>query len=150
MKKQIFNITINTPRERVWDVLFGEETYPQWTSAFAEESSVKTDWQEGSKTLFFDGKGDGMVSMIEKVIPNEYMSIRHIGELRKGVEDLDSESVKKWAGCHENYILKSSGSNTELVIEMDMIEGFEDYFLETWPKALEKVKDLSEKREVSV
>ena len=39
-----FNIEINAGREKVWDVLFGEQTYPLWTAAFSEGSKVITDW----------------------------------------------------------------------------------------------------------
>lgn len=146
MEKQTFNIVIDANREQVWNVLFGETTYPQWTSVFAEGSSVETDWQEGTKTLFLDGKGDGMVAVIEKNIPNEFLSIRHIGEIKDGVEDLDSENVQKWAGAHENYTLKELDGKTELLIDLDITEEFKDYFLDTWPKALKRVKELSERQ----
>ena len=75
MEKQTFNITIRATPAEVWNTLFGQTTYPLWTAPFAEGSSVETDWKEGSKALFLDGKGQGMVSMIAKNIPNEYMSI---------------------------------------------------------------------------
>ena len=146
MEKQAFNITIRATPAEVWNTLFGETTYPLWTAPFAEGSSVETDWKEGSKALFLDGKGQGMVSMIAKSIPNEYMSIRHLGFYKDGVEDMDSEEVKKWAGAMENYTLKPSNGNTELLIDMDISEDYKDYFNSTWPKALEKVKELAEKQ----
>ena len=59
-----FKIEIDAPREKVWDVLLGEKTYPIWTQAFSENSQVETDWQKGSKALFLDGNGRGMVSRI--------------------------------------------------------------------------------------
>lgn len=146
MEKQTFNITIRATPAEVWNTLFGETTYPLWTAPFAEGSSVETDWKEGSKALFLDGKGQGMVSMIAKNIPNEYMSIKHLGFYKDGVEDMDSEEVKKWAGAMENYTLKPSNGNTELLIDMDISEDYKDYFNNTWPKALEKVKELAEKQ----
>lgn len=146
MEKQTFNIVIDASPEQVWDVLFGQSTYPQWTSVFAEGSTVETDWQEGTKTLFLDGKGNGMVSVIDRNIPNQFLSIRHLGELKNGVEDLNSESVQSWAGALENYTLKNLDGKTELLIEIDVTEDFKDYFLDTWPKALSRVKELSEKQ----
>ncbi|MEJ6979794.1 SRPBCC domain-containing protein [Pedobacter sp. P351] len=144
MEKQTFNILINASPEKVWDILLGESTYPQWTSVFAEGSSVETDWKEGSRALFLDGKGQGMVSVIAKNIPNKYLSIKHLGMIKDGVEDMESEEVKKWSGALENYTLKPLNGSTELIIEMDMAEEFKDYFLTTWPKALDKVKELAE------
>lgn len=150
MKKQTFNILIDASPGKVWNTLLGEETYPLWTSVFAEGSTVKTDWKEGSKALFLDGKGEGMVSVIDKNIPNEFLSIKHLGMIKNGVEDMESEEVKKWSGALENYILKPSNGRTELIIDMDMSEEFKDYFLTTWPKALEKVKELAEKQHQEV
>ena len=150
MEKQAFNITIRATPAEVWNTLFGETTYPLLTAPFAEGSSVETDWKEGSKALFLDGKGQGMVSMIAKSIPNEYMSISHLGFYKDGFEDMDSEEVKKWAGAMENYTLKPSNGNTELLIDMDISEDYKDYFNSTWPKALEKVKELAEKQHETV
>jgi uncharacterized protein YndB with AHSA1/START domain len=144
MERQQFRISINAPREKVWDVLLGTDTYPQWTAPFAEGSSVKTDWKKGSKTLFLDGQGSGMVSEIAENIPNEFLSIRHLGEIKDGVEDLESEEVKEWAGSLENYTLKAVEGNTELTVDIDINDAFKDYMLKTWPLALGKVKEMSE------
>ena len=144
MEKINFSISINAPREKVWNVLLGEKTYPEWTSVFAPGSAVKTDWREGSKALFLDGKGNGMVSKIERNIPNEYLSIRHMGIYKDGVEDFESEEVKNWSNMMENYTLEKSGNGTLLKIEMDSNQAYKDFFLKTWPKALDKVKVLSE------
>jgi uncharacterized protein YndB with AHSA1/START domain len=74
MERQQFKTIIDALREKVWEILWGEETYPQWTSAFAEGSGVQTDWNKGSRVLFVDGNGEGMVSEIAEKIPNEFMS----------------------------------------------------------------------------
>jgi hypothetical protein len=117
-----------------------------WTAVFAEGSRAETDWQEGSKTLFVDGNNNGMVSTIVRNVPNEFLSIKHLGEIKDGVEDLDSGKVKEWAGALENYTLKVTEGKTELIVEMDMNDEFKEYFQNTWPKALEKVKELAEKQ----
>ncbi len=144
-----FNIEINASREKVWDVLFGEKTYPIWTTAFSEGSSVQTDWKKGSKALFLDSSNRGMVSKIVENVPNEFMSIEHLGMYDNGVEDYDSEQVKSWAGAKENYTLTDLGGKTNLDIFMEMDESEEnkqmiDMFAEMWPKALAKVKELAE------
>ena len=145
MENKQFKIEIAAPREKVWKILWGDKTYPAWTSVFAEGSRAETDWEEGSKVLFLDGKGEGMVSTIAQKIPNEFMSFKHLGMVKNGVEDLNSEQVKDWAGALENYRLKTLDGKTELVVDMDMTEEFKDYFINTWPKALDKVKELAEK-----
>lgn len=145
MEKKSFTTVINSPRERVWEVLWGKDTYPAWTSAFAEGSNAETDgWKQGSKVLFTDGKGSGMVAIVAENRPNEFMSFRHIGMVNDGVEDTESEKVKEWAGALENYTLRDEGGKTELAVEMDINKEWMDYFVKTWPVALEKVKTLSE------
>ncbi len=143
MQKINFTIDIKAPKEKVWSVLFDDKTYRQWTSVFAEGSYAVTDWKEGSKTLFLAGDS-GMVSVIEKNIPNEFMSIKHLGTVTNGIEDTESEKVKEWSGAHENYTLKENDGVTTLSIEMDTADEHKDYFDKAWPAALEKVKQLSE------
>ena len=145
MEKSNFSIRINAPKEKVWKTLWDDSTYRQWTSPFMEGSYAVTDnWKEGSKVLFLAPGGSGMVSTVAANRPNEFMSFKHLGEVKDGVEDTTSEKVKAWAGAHENYTLKETGGVTELVVEMDMTDDFKDYFTKTWPVALEKVKELSE------
>ena len=148
-----FNITIDATREKVWDVLFGVDTYPIWTTAFSEGSKVETDWKKGSKAIFLDSSNRGMVSRIVENVPNEYMSIEHLGMYDNGVEDYESEEVKKWAGAKENYTLNDVNGQTELQVYMEMDESEEnkkmiEMFKGMWPKALAKVKELAEQGNV--
>jgi uncharacterized protein YndB with AHSA1/START domain len=145
MEKQQFKITINASREKVWEMLWGKETYPQWTAPFSSGSDVFTDWKKGSKVIFGDGSGNGMISRIADTIPNEFMSFEHLGEVKNGVEDTESERVKEWAATHENYTLKTIADSTELTVDMDFKEEFAEMFKDIWPKALAVLKELSEK-----
>ena len=145
MVKQTFKITIAAPAETVWKVLWNSDTYKEWTSVFSEGSTVETYWDIGSKVLFLDGKGMGLVSTIEDNKPNEFMSFKHLGMVVNGVEDYDSEAVKNWSGSLENYTLKSAEGKTDLTVDLDIDEPHKEYFLKVFPAALEKVKELAEK-----
>ena len=145
MEKQEFKIEVDTSPETLWDTLWNDDTYSAWTSVWGEGSRVETDWKKGSKVLFLGGEGEGMVSTIAEKIPNEFMSFKHLGMVKNGVEDVDSEKVKEWNGAEENYTLKPVNGKTELTVEMDLTDEFKDYFRETWPKALKKLKELAEK-----
>ena len=145
MAKKEFKIVINAPREKVWNILWADSTYREWVSAFMEGSYAVTDWEKGSKALFLGSGGNGMVSVIAENIPNEYMSIKHLGEVKDGVEDTGSESAKEWAGALENYTLKALNDGTELTVDMDIAPDFMDYFMTTWPKALAKLKEIAER-----
>lgn len=144
MKTQEYEIIIDAPAKKVWDVLLGKESYPIWTSAFSPTSQVETDWQEGSKALFLDGSGQGMVSEIAANKPYEYISIRHLGTYKDGVEYTGNEKENEWAGAMENYILQESNGNTRLLIELDVVDEYQKHMDEMWPLALQKVKELAE------
>lgn len=146
MERQEFKTLIDAPREKVWNILWNDETYRSWTSVFSEGSRAETDWKKGSKVLFLDGSNQGMVSTIAENIPYEYMSIKHLGTVHDGVEDLDSEETKAWAGALENYTLTSKDGKTELTVDIDITDDYKDYFMKTWPLAMDKIKELSEKR----
>lgn len=142
MEKQQYRITINAPREKVWNALWEDKNYRTWTAAFAEGSSAKTDnWKEGSKVMFTDGTDNGMVALIEANRPNEFMSFKHLGMMKDGEET----DAGEWTGAHENYTLTAKGGQTELVVDIDIADAFKEYFEKAWPRALASVKELAEK-----
>jgi len=145
MKKTNFSIKIKAPREKVWKVLWNDQTYRMWTSVFSEGSYAVSDWKEGGKILFLSAEGDGMFSTIAKNVPNSLMSFKHLGVVKKGKEEPVDEETKKWSGAEENYLLQENDGETELKVDMDTTDDFLQYFNDTFPKALEKVKTLSEK-----
>lgn len=148
MEKIRFKIVLKAKPQKVWETLWNDESYRKWTSPFTEGSYAVSDWKEGSKILFLAPSGEGMVSMIDIMRPYEYLSFRHIGFVKDGVEDLASEEVKKWSGAEENYSLTDLGDSTELEIELDGDEGYMEHLKEAWPKALTILKDLAESEHI--
>lgn len=140
MKKLNFSIRVAVPKDRLWQTLWNDATYRQWTAIFHEGSHAVSDWQEGSKILFLGPGGDGMTSRIARLIPNEFMSFEHLGEVKNGVEDFSGG----WSGALENYSLRECDGGTELSVEIDSDDNFADYFRDVFPKALQKLKELSE------
>ena len=87
-----------------------------------------------------------MLATIHSAIYPEFISIQHLGLVANGVDDTTSEEVKKWAPSFENYTLKSiDDTTTQFVVEVDSNEEYHDYFLEVWPRALAKLKEVSER-----
>lgn len=140
MENLEFIKTIKASPEKVWNILFGKNTYEKWTSAFAENSTVETDWEKGSKAIFGDGTGNGMIARIKENVPNQFMSIEHLGEIKDGKEDFNND----WGGTLENYTLDEKNGDTILKIDIGVSAEWKDYFNETWPKALDKVAELAE------
>ncbi|MBL7719228.1 MAG: SRPBCC domain-containing protein [Flavipsychrobacter sp.] len=142
MERHEFKTTINASRERVWQVLWGDDTYPQWTAPFAEGSRAESDWQVGSKVLFLDGKGRGMVSSVHERRDNEYMGFRHLGEVADGEEKINESAP--WYNAEENYTLSEANGTTELKVEIDLTPADLEYMGERWPEAMKKLKEIAE------
>jgi hypothetical protein len=73
------------------------------------------------------------------------MSIEHLGFIKEGEEDMESGEVKQWKGAMENYSLEGMNGKTKLTVVTDIGEAYVEQFAKIWPKALQKVKQLSEK-----
>lgn len=124
--------------------MLNDETYRKWTSAFTEGSHYKGSWEKGSKILFLDPNGMGMVAKIAENKPYEFISIEMLGFVSNGNEDMESEGAKGMAGAHENYTFKEEDGTTVVLIDTDTNDEFKAMFEDMWPKALLKLKELSE------
>ena len=141
-----YQTEIDAPAEKVWDILWNEKTYPQWTHFFSPDSQMVTDWKVGGKTYFTDAsKKNGMVSTIDKIEENKYLIFKHLGEITDGVEDTESEKVKVWSGSKEAYYLEENNGKTTLKVEVDSDENYKEMFDNGFTKGLQIIKELSEK-----
>lgn len=145
MTKIHFEAIINAPVEKVWNTMLEDETYRQWTRAFTEGSHYEGSWEEGAKILFLDPDNNGMVSIIAENRRHEFISVKHIGIVKDGVEDTESEDAREWAPAYENYTFEEQNGKTKVSVDMDIEEEYEAMFNEMWPKALGLLKDLCEK-----
>lgn len=145
-----FEAVINAPVKRVWDTMLEQETYRQWTAAFEPTSHYEGSWEKGSKIKFLGASGDGMISEIADNIPGKFISIKHVGQIKNGVEDTTSKEIKSWTPAFENYTFVAQGEKTELKVDMEMktsemSKAMKEMFEGMWPKALEKLKEICEK-----
>ena len=128
--------------------MIDQNHYKEWTSEFNPTSHFKGSWEKGSKILFLgdaaDGTLDGMVSRIKENIPNRFISIEHLGIVENGREVLCGPDVDVWAGARENYSFTEKDGSTLLSVDTDTTDKFKQYFLDTWPKALQKLKSICE------
>lgn len=145
MKTINFTAPIKATAAKVWQVLWNDETYRQWTSPFMEGSYAVTDWKEGSPILFLSPKGEGMYSVITESKPNAVMTFKHLGVIKNFIEQPNDEETKTWSGAMETYSLKEENGITTLSVAMNTIEQFQEYFDATFPKAMGLIKELSEK-----
>ena len=144
MKKISFSIDIKAPKEKVWYSLWDEENYQNWTSAFCEGSFTISDWNEGSKIYFLAPNGDGMNSKISIKKPFETMSFNHFGELKDYKEIPPSQETLSWSGSEERYDITANNGISTVTVKMDIVDKYVDYFNESFPKGLQKLKEISE------
>lgn len=57
MKKTTFNINIDAPADRVYDVMLGisnKETYEQWTAPFNPTSTYEGSWDKEARSCLLE------------------------------------------------------------------------------------------------
>lgn len=151
MKKIQFTKEINASAQKVYEVMLGlihKSDYEYWTAAFNPTSTYEGNWEKGSKILFVgtdeNGKKGGMVSEIVEHQPAQFVSIRHYGFLDGDTEITTGEQVEKWAGGHENYRYDENNGITTITVELDALDEYLDFFNNTYPLALNKLKERAE------
>lgn len=152
MKKVKYTIAVQASAEKAFNTMLGlddKSTYEQWTAVFNPTSIFRGSWKEGSTIHFIgtdeQGNSGGMVSRIKENRPNQFVSIEHYGILEGDREMLEGPKVDSWAGGLENYSFMEQDDMTTIIVEMDVKEEYIDYFNNTYPKALKKLKELIER-----
>jgi uncharacterized protein YndB with AHSA1/START domain len=144
MKTLHFSTTIKAPVQKVWHIMLNPETYKKWTTPFSEGSTYQGAWDKGAEIKFVDPNGDGMYARIEENKPFEFISIKHLGVINKGVIDTESQEVKEWTPALENYSFDYSDGYTKLSVRLDSHDKYVEMFNDMWPKALAKLKEICE------
>lgn len=148
MERMKFEISIQAPVEKVYKTTIDPTSYKAWTAEFNPTSYFEGSWEKGSKILFLgtdqEGKVGGMVARIRENTPNKLISIEHYGLVNDGKEITTGPEVESWAGAQENYSFSQNGNVTVMTAEVDTNYEYVDYFSDTWPKALNKLKSICE------
>ncbi|WP_320055331.1 SRPBCC family protein [Algoriphagus halophytocola] len=145
-----FQIEIDNTPEEVYRLMLERPSYEEWTDEFSPGSTYIGNWDEGS-TLHFvsqgeEGNQNGMISKVIKHLPAKHLEIEHVGILNDGVEILEGKDVEMWKGAHEKYTFKEIEAGTLLLIETDSTMEYDEYFSKTWPIALQKLKEICERK----
>lgn len=144
MKTLTFNIEINAPKEKVWSVLWEDVSYRKWAAVFCEGTYAVSDWEEGSFIQFLMPNGEGMHSVIEKKIENEYIAFKHLAMV-ENFEILPVDAAThEWVGAMEAYRLEAVNGITVLEVKVDTTDKYVDFFNIAFLKVLAIIKELSE------
>lgn len=144
MKDLQYSIDIAAPVARVWDCMFDPLAYRDWTSAFCEGSYYEGSWAAGSRIRFLDPDGNGMEAIVDESRLHERLSLRLVGDLTQGRPNADSPLTREPA--RESYEFSTApGGGTHLDIHLQAWnDEFADMLKDMWPRALQRLKALSE------
>lgn len=142
MKEVQFAVEISATKERVWDVLWQDDTFREWASIIDPETYMVGELREGNEVQFISAHGGyGVTSLIEALIPHEFLLLRHQAD----TQDAGArERAKEWTGGAERYALRERDDVTTLTVTFDVPTEMEAMFNVSYPKALQRVKTLAE------
>lgn len=144
MKEIRFSIDINAPKERVWNTLWQDETFREWASIIDPGTYMVGDLKEGNEVQFISAEnGYGVTSLVEKLTPGEFLLLRHSADTQ---DEGKQEREKEWTGGEESYSLAEKDGTTTLSVAFGVPPEQEEYFKVNYPKALERVKVLAERK----
>ncbi|MBK7099816.1 MAG: hypothetical protein IPH58_17845 [Sphingobacteriales bacterium] len=144
MKTLTFKITINSNPEKIWKTLWDKESYTEWTKPFTEGCYYETEsFTVGNEIKFLSPSGDGMLSKISSLQPNDFVAFEHLGMIMNG----EKSSFKAENDNHqylETYQLIQNENSVALTAKVDTLEPWEETMNTSFPRALEIIKKLSE------
>jgi uncharacterized protein YndB with AHSA1/START domain len=144
MKDLQYAIDIAAPAARVWDCMFDPIAYRDWTTPFCEGSYYEGSWEAGRRLRFLDPQGFGMEAVVDENLPHQKLSLRLVGEIKDGRPVADSPLARTPA--FERYVFTARpDGGTQLTVHLQSWnDGFTDFLADSWPKALQRLKALSE------
>jgi hypothetical protein len=142
-----FEIDIHASPEQVYERITDDLYYRMWAAEFYPGSFYVGSWDKNESIQFViidkEGRLQGIFSRIEENVRNKFISIEHLGVIVDG-EKVSGPEAASWKGAHENYTLEKADNFTRMSVDIDNMEEMEKYLLETWPIALNKLKEICE------
>lgn len=143
-------ILIHAPVAVVYTTMLDESGYKAWTKEFNPESRFIGTWEKGSTMHFLgtdkEGQPSGMMSKIVENRKNECVRIMHLGFIKGEQIITDGPEIEPWIGACEQYLFIPHNNDTLLTMKMDTIKDYYSYFELVWPKALQTLKTICEKK----
>ena len=144
MKEIQFSIEINATKEKIWDTLQKDETFRQWAGIIDPGTYMVGELKEGNEVQFISSEnGYGVTSLVEKLTANEFLLLKHHADTQ---DDGKRERAQEWTGGEESYSLKEEDGSTTLTVVFGVPLEMEEYFKINYPKSLERVKVLAERK----
>ena len=139
MKLLEFTTQISATPEKVWNVLFTQDSYGKCSSAMNPGTYFEGNWEEVSIMKFLDQKNNGMYNLVEINKENQLLRMKHLGWIMDG-----ELSPQGWEDSTVTYILEPNENGTLLKAEVNSLDEFVEFFNTKYPQNLQLIKNLSE------
>lgn len=141
MQKMRFQVKISASRDRVWKTMWCDDTFRQWAGIIDPGTHMVGELVEGDQVQFISGNGYGVTSLVEKLVPEEFLLLRHsVDTADNGLRVRGNE----WSGGEESYRLTQTDGSTTLAAVFDVPLQQQEYFAVNYPKAFDRIKYLAE------
>lgn len=143
-KAKEFSVEIHATKETIWKTLWEDKSFREWSNIIDEGTYLVGVLEEGSEIQFISSvNGYGVTSFVEKLIPNTSVVLRHLADTKDSGQ---AERAKDWTGGKEIYQLTEIEDRILLTVVIDIPLEHEALFDEIFPKALNCIKILAEKK----
>lgn len=142
MKEMSFSVKIHASKDRVWSVLWQDETFRDWAGFIDPGTYMAGELKEGNEIQFISSEnGYGVTSLVDKLHVGEFLLLKHRADTQESGKRLRKQ---EWSGGEERYTLVEDDGITTLTAAFDVPPELETFFKENYPKALERIKVLAE------
>lgn len=142
MKEMQFKIEINAPRKKVWQTLWQDESLRDWSGIVDPGTYMVGELKQGATVQFNSAEGYGVTSLVAELVPGEFILFKHQADTQdSGKNNRDDQ----WTGGQESYKLTENNGVTVLEMSLDVPPELEKIMSASYPKALGRVKELSER-----
>lgn len=131
---------METTPEVVYHYLTDNDKYMSWAHVFSDDSKFYGDWVEGGEITFVDHRESGTVALVENIIPNELIHMKHIKLLKGDSLDETSDEALIWIGTLERYELHKSEDGVLVDVMIECHESYVGFIRDSWIEALNEIE----------
>ncbi|MBE0601310.1 MAG: SRPBCC domain-containing protein [Firmicutes bacterium] len=143
MKPLTFSLSIQAAAHRVWQTLWEDASFRNWSSLIDEGTYMQGDLRQGQEVQFLSSvNGYGVTALVEALVPDAFVQFRYQADTQGGGQQTREN---QWTGGTEQYILQEQKSGILLTLKMDVPPDLIQTMQSRVPKALDRIKALAER-----